>query len=332
MNILPKISIIIPVYNVELYIAECLQSVMRQTYDGEMECILVDDCSSDNSIVIAWQLISDYHGKIEFHILHHEHNRGLSASRNTGTEFATGEYVFYLDSDDYISDDCLTLLTKPLNTSNYDMIIGDYVTFGDYLMPSLLFEQKTEINGTPNIFHEFAHCQLPVTAWNKLCNLIFLKKNSLDFVEGQLHEDDLWMYKICISATKVAIQKHVTYFYRQRTNSIVRDSNIKIKQRFDSFFITIDYILNHKGCAKLDDYENCALTYVNKWLMYALAGDFDFYKEYQNMRSRFQYYPISAFLHQKETLRSLFRMIHYQLPVRLGYITLIFRRMISKYK
>ena len=78
----PKISIIIPIYNVEEYIEECLQSVMRQTYKGEIECILVDDCGKDNSIAIAEQLIADYTGSIAFRILHHEHNRGLSAARN----------------------------------------------------------------------------------------------------------------------------------------------------------------------------------------------------------------------------------------------------------
>ena len=73
----PKISIIIPIYNVEEYITECLQSVMRQTYKGHIECILVDDCGKDNSISVAEHLIADYKGQIEFRILHHERNRGL---------------------------------------------------------------------------------------------------------------------------------------------------------------------------------------------------------------------------------------------------------------
>ena len=105
-NMLPKISIIIPIYNVEPYIEDCLQSVMRQTYRGMMECILVDDCGTDNSMKVAEQLIKIYNGPIDFKVLHHEHNRGLSAARNTGIDAACGDYVYFLDSDDWISDDC----------------------------------------------------------------------------------------------------------------------------------------------------------------------------------------------------------------------------------
>lgn len=93
----PKISIIIPVYNVAEYITECLQSVIRQTYQGEIECIIVEDCGTDNSIAVAERLIAEYRGSIEFRILHHERNRGLSAARNTGTDAATGDYIYYLD-------------------------------------------------------------------------------------------------------------------------------------------------------------------------------------------------------------------------------------------
>lgn len=98
-----KLSIVIPVFNVAPYIADCLRSVMRQTYTGSMECLIVDDCGTDDSIAIAKQMIADYKGPIRFQILHHEWNRGLSAARNTGTEAATGEYLYYLDSDDEIT-------------------------------------------------------------------------------------------------------------------------------------------------------------------------------------------------------------------------------------
>ena len=127
----PKISIIIPIYNVEEYITECLQSVMRQTYKGEIECILVDDCGTDNSIAVAERHIADYKGPIEFRVLHHVRNRGLSAARNTGTDAATGDYIYYLDSDDYISDDCLEVLAEPLKKREYEMILGDLEMFGN---------------------------------------------------------------------------------------------------------------------------------------------------------------------------------------------------------
>ena len=97
---LPKVSIVIPVYNVEPYIEECLQSVMRQSYRGEIECILIDDCGTDNSMGIAVQLIEEYNGPIDIKVMHHEHNQGLSAARNTGIDAACGDYIYFLDSDD----------------------------------------------------------------------------------------------------------------------------------------------------------------------------------------------------------------------------------------
>lgn len=80
---------------------------MRQSYNGAMECILVDDCGTDNSMEIAEQLIKAYNGPIDFKVVHHEHNQGLSAARNTGMDASCGEYVYFLDSDDWISDDCI---------------------------------------------------------------------------------------------------------------------------------------------------------------------------------------------------------------------------------
>ena len=85
-----KVSIIIPVYNAAPYIKKCLQSVVDQTYN-DFECILVDDCGLDNSIELAQEFIKDYNGNITFSILHHDHNRGQSAARNTALHYAKGD-------------------------------------------------------------------------------------------------------------------------------------------------------------------------------------------------------------------------------------------------
>ncbi len=326
----PKISIIIPVYNVEEYIAECLQSVVRQTYQGAIECILVDDCGTAKSIAVAEQLIAEYHGPIEFHILHHEHNRGLSAARNTGTDVATGDYIYYLDSDDYISDDCLEVLVKPLAILDYDMVIGDYETFGDNQIPSLLFEKQDEIIGNENIFHELAEKQIPVIACNNLYNLNFLKRNNIDFVEGQLHEDDLWTYKICLASTQIAIQKQVTYYYRQHASSIVYSNSIKLQQRFQSVAKTAEYILAHRPKTINTDFYRCSMTYIGKCLSYAIDGDFDFFRDYKSIREKVDYNPLSLFLEKKITLLELKRSIHLVMPIFMGYWYLLLRRFKNK--
>ena len=165
---LPQVSIIIPVYNVEPYIEECLQSVMRQSYRGKIECILVDDCGTDNSMEIAVQLIEDYHGPIDFKVLHHEHNRGLSAARNTGMDAACGDYVYFLDSDDWISDDCIEKLTQPLCNKQYDFVIGHFERDGNDLYVSCPVGEQHRIG------FEFGRSGIPASVWNKLFRKRFL--------------------------------------------------------------------------------------------------------------------------------------------------------------
>lgn len=122
------VTVVIPVYNVAPYVERCLLSVMQQTFPAA-ECIIVDDCSTDDSIAICNRLIRDYNGTTRFSILQHERNRGLSAVRNTGTKAATGEYIYYLDSDDEITSDCLKRLIEPLRSNNsLDMVMGEYQT------------------------------------------------------------------------------------------------------------------------------------------------------------------------------------------------------------
>ena len=108
----PKISIVTPVYEVEQYISECTQSVIDQSYDN-IEFILVDDCSGDNSINIAEELlVSSVKSGLVYKIMRHEHNRGVSAARNTALHVASGDYIFCLDSDDKLTPQCVAALVE----------------------------------------------------------------------------------------------------------------------------------------------------------------------------------------------------------------------------
>ena len=100
------VSIIVPIYNVADYIEKCLLSVLNQTYRN-IEVVLVNDCTPDNSIEVVQIILEGYKADRQIQILHHTINRGLSAARNTGIDAAKGEYIFFLDSDDWISEDCI---------------------------------------------------------------------------------------------------------------------------------------------------------------------------------------------------------------------------------
>ena len=305
----PKISIIIPVYNVTEYIGECLQSVMRQTYTGEIECVLVDDCGTDNSIAVAEQLIAEYKGPIKFCILHHEHNRGLSAARNTGTDAATGDYIYYLDSDDYISDDCLEVLAEPLKKREYDLILGDIDSFWGINNQKYLFVSQNEIIGNEAIFACYADRLLFVMAWNKLCNLSFLRKNHITFLEGQLHEDELWTYIMMHNIDSIAIEHTITYFYRVREGSIATTSNLNNGKKAESYFDTIQYIILHPH-KDAEAYSKVVAFYAKMYINIALASGVRFYSQYKYIRRHY---------HQEEATSKFGIQLHFRLPILLGY-------------
>ena len=119
------VSIIIPVYQVSAYVERCLSSVMAQSY-SQLECIIVNDATQDDSIAKCERLISDYSGPISFHIIHHECNQGLSAARNTGTKAATGDYIYYIDSDDDMTPDCIEKLVNAAQMHpDAEMVVGN---------------------------------------------------------------------------------------------------------------------------------------------------------------------------------------------------------------
>lgn len=325
MNKLPKISIVIPLYNVEEFIYECLQSVANQSYQGEMECVIVDDCGADRSVIIVEQFISNYHGTICFKVVHHAHNRGLSAARNTGVQISTGEYVYFLDSDDWISSNCIEVLVNRLKEQQYDLVIGDYDTFGCREEPSLLFESKRELIGNTLIYHEHAQKQLCVIACNKIIKRQLLIDSAIDFLEGQLHEDDLWTYKIMSVVQSIAIEKHVTYHYRMRETSIM-GSQRNLAKKATSLYATVEYILLHQDGHCREDFEAIANTYIGKFIGYALESKIDFHQQYRFIRKSFAFNPLHLWIQGNMSLLDVKHRFHFVLPTNMGYFYLMLRR------
>lgn len=218
------VSIIIPVYNVAQYIERCIQSVMNQTYTN-LECILVNDCTPDNSIEKCEQMIAKYDGPIEFKILHHDYNRGLSAARNTGTSSAKGEYIYYLDSDDEIMHKCIELMVAETEKSpKVEMVIGAIETDTKYCYSGgTLFQAKRLINNNLEIRRLFfgKPSELPVIACNKLLKRKFLEENKLRFVEGILCEDQVWSFELMQRCRSLIIIPDRTYRYNYVESSII---------------------------------------------------------------------------------------------------------------
>lgn len=216
-----KVSIIVPVYNVENYVEECFQSIARQTYAGAMECIFVDDCGTDRSVALVEEMIAAYRGPIAFKMLHHERNRGLSAARNTGLREASGDYVYFIDSDDSITPECIALLSALAKKyPGVDMVQGNNKTNLQFLrMKSGLLPEYSDDK------RWIKECcltrRLPITAWNRLVRRDFLLKNGLTFEEGMIREDELWTFFLAKHLQKLAFCFEDTYVYRENPNGIM---------------------------------------------------------------------------------------------------------------
>lgn len=231
-----KVSIIIPIYNVAPYIEDCLKSVMKQTCQGEMECLLIDDCGTDDSIAIAERLISVYEGQVFFRVIRHERNRGLSAARNTGIDKATGDYIYFLDSDDEITPDCIEKLMSPVVAdATIEMVMGNYSIHADDGCWVKRFEQPvakqqeelTSLDAVRDYY--FNRRGFYVYAWNKLMRKDFLIKHQLYFKEGMKWEDYLWTFLVAKQLSHLYVVPDTTYIYYKRQHSITTKASRKEK-------------------------------------------------------------------------------------------------------
>lgn len=262
-----RVSIIIPVYNVEAYIEECFKSVIAQTYEGEMECLIVDDCGTDNSMDIIQRLISKYDGPIKFKILNHNHNKGLSAARNTGIRAASGEYVIFVDSDDKLYPDSIALLAQCVqNHLNVDIVQGD-VTFDVPQTTSTFFaisgsrfpSYVNERHWINNYFLE----HMPVTVWAKLIRLDFIRDQHLMFQEGRLHEDEIWRLYASRVIKDIAFCFHPVYFYRTTNpNSIIHQKDQTL--HYSHYLRLIQEVINHSA----RDYRSNEIRFIIDGLKY----------------------------------------------------------------
>lgn len=218
------ITVIIPAHNVAAYIERCIQSVMVQTRPCT-ECIIVDDASTDDGIAKCERLIAGYQDATRFIILHHEKNRGVSAARNTGFAAATGDYIFYLDSDDEMTPDCLEKLSEPiLQDGSIEMVLGNYDLISDghplsdqnhKYLPERNLASKEE-----NRRFFFSSESYPVVAWNKLLKRRFLEENQLLFIEGLLFEDEPWTFLMMKFLSHVYLVPDITLLHYKRPHSI----------------------------------------------------------------------------------------------------------------
>ena len=188
----------------------------------------MDDATPDDSIEKCEKLIEAYKGPIRFTFLHHEHNRGLSATRNTGTEAARGDYILYLDSDDALTDDCIETLVAPLlRDKSIELVVGNYEMLSDgYPLPEAMKSRtdlpEAEFSGRETVRSYFFEGKgFYIAAWNKLIKRSFLQEHQLRFMEGVLYEDNPWTHQVLKYLSHLYIVQAVTYLHYRRPGSIM---------------------------------------------------------------------------------------------------------------
>ncbi|MBE6813972.1 MAG: glycosyltransferase [Ruminococcaceae bacterium] len=241
---MPRISVIIPVYNVEKYLAECLDSVINQT-EKDIEIICVEDCSTDSSL----RILHEYAKKDDrIVILQNEVNSGLSVTRNNGLNIAQGEYVLFVDSDDLIEP---TLIETTLKYAiDVDMVCFNYKEYNPQNIGNFSHSYLIEdgLYSNEDYFVESADKNsFVVVAVSKLYRREFLIQNNLQFEPDMLYEDNLFYLQCVLKANKIYSVNEQLYIYRIRQDSIMT-KKLQPKNVNDYFKLifttTLEYIEN----------------------------------------------------------------------------------------
>ena len=263
-----RVSVIVPVYQVSAYVERCLRSVMAQTYP-DMECIIVDDATKDDSIEKCERLIRRYDGAIRFRILHHDRNRGLSAARNTGTEAAVGDYLYYLDSDDYLSPDCIARLAAVVNEDDsIEMVQGNGVMKSDST-ESFLYRADHPIltrnyEETRRAF--FRHRYIYISVWNKLIKKSLIEKHRIYCREGMVFEDLLWVFYLMKHLKRTYLCEAVTYYWCIRPGSIMTAAKAETLRCYALIF---DEILQHATAGReREELDGYLYYFVKRYVSY----------------------------------------------------------------
>ena len=205
-----NVSVIIPIYNVERFIAHCAESLFRQTLQ-EVEFIFVNDASPDNSIDILREVIAKFPKRTpQAKILTHAHNKGLPSARNTGLQAATGKYVFHCDSDDFVEPDMLEQLYNKAEKEQADIVWCDwYLTFQKnerYMKQPSFSTWEEAIKGVLT-------GKMKYNVWNKLAKRELYINNGIIFPDGHGMGEDMTMIRLMACAKKVAYVPKAFYHY-----------------------------------------------------------------------------------------------------------------------
>ena len=226
-----KISVVVPIYNVEKYLDRCLESIINQTLK-DIEIICIEDCSTDNSK----QILKKYESYPNFKIIFLKENVGLSDARNIGITNATGEYISFIDSDDFIDKNFYEVLYNCAIENNADVACAGIIRENEKNKTALIDYKKNKT--TNNIKEKFILTKSPKYnfVWNKIYKKEMIISNNIKFVSGMIYEDLCFTPDVLEKSNFLTICPNTYYHYWKRKDSIIKkDSD---KSRADKLFGT----------------------------------------------------------------------------------------------
>ncbi len=216
-----QITIAFPVYNVEKYVEKSLRSALDQDFKLPYEILIINDKGQDSSMQIVQEVVSTHKRGGIVRIVEHEHNKGNGPAKNTAIQNAKGKYLFFLDSDDWISNDCLSTLYAIAEKNQCDCVYGSveqvYEEGESFIRDA--YQDIVIEHDAAGVFVYSNHIAKPhLELWNKLFRLDFLQDNKIHCIH-RIMEDSIFDFHVCTLAHKIAFSSHITLYYYIRENS-----------------------------------------------------------------------------------------------------------------
>ena len=236
------ISIVVPVYNTEQYLDECLQSILKQTIVENIELICVNDGSSDSSL----DILNMYKTKFPNMIIIDQKNAGSAIARNNGLQIANGEYVYFVDNDDYLANDnCLNELYRIAKKASLDILNFNHLILKNSSLKKFsINRENNKIYTGKEYLSTSEKGNITNTPWDKLLKRSYLKEINFSYTSGIIHDDAEALLRLFYNAKKVSFIDKIVYVYRIRANSITNSektekgiiSTKRILETYNSFF------------------------------------------------------------------------------------------------
>ena len=295
-----KLSIVVNMYNTAAYMPKCLDTLLNQDIPAsDYEIILVDDCSPDNSLAMAKEYAVKY---LNIRVCTHEQNKGLAAARNTGVDAAKGEYLCFVDPDDYIEKNSLAALLKQMDEEQLDMLRFNYQKVDEQYNNVPDSEIEARFDYTPEIMTgtEFLAHRLGVGCyvWAYIYRLAFIRKTGIHFFEGCFFDDTPWLPCILQKAQRINVNPVRHQYYLQRSTSMVHARNKQaIIRKADMHMQMIDILMEQRIEAPMETYEwyDMMFAHAAVSLLTSLATiDYGMSIEYYKKLRKNNIFPLSS--------------------------------------